>query len=106
MDDHSDESEALKEIRSDDPTPDLDLESREMLAIVQEEIERLPEVYATAFTLFVLQEMSYEEIVQVTGSPLGTVKARLFRSRMLLQDALTRRLRSRVSDGASEEHAA
>jgi DNA-directed RNA polymerase specialized sigma24 family protein len=36
--------------------------------------------------------LSYEEIVEVVGVPLGTVKARLFRARMMLRDAVARRL--------------
>jgi DNA-directed RNA polymerase specialized sigma24 family protein len=36
--------------------------------------------------------MSYEEIVQVTGLPLGTVKARLFRARAMLQKAIVKRM--------------
>ena len=56
----------------------------EFSKIVSEEVEKLPVVYGSTFTLFAIQEMSYEEIVQVTGLPLGTVKARLFRARAML----------------------
>ena len=60
--------------------------------IVNEEVEKLPVVYGSTFTLFVVQEMSYEEIVQVTGLPLGTVKARLFRARAMLRESIIRRM--------------
>jgi DNA-directed RNA polymerase specialized sigma24 family protein len=36
--------------------------------------------------------MSYEEIVQITGLPLGTVKARLFRARAILRQAIIKRM--------------
>jgi len=36
--------------------------------------------------------MSYEEIVQVTGLPLGTVKARLFRARAMLRETIMKRM--------------
>ncbi len=75
-----------------DLPPDLQLESEEVQRIVHEEVERLPEMFGTTFTLFVVQELSYDEIVDVTGVPLGTVKARLFRARMMLREAVARRL--------------
>lgn len=72
--------------------PDLDYESAEFQSVVREEIERLPERYAAILTLFFVQDMSYEEIIDVTGLPLGTVKNRLFRARTMLQRAVLDRL--------------
>jgi RNA polymerase sigma factor (sigma-70 family) len=89
--DSQDEDERPVEIVSDEMLPDQCIESIEMKMIVQEEIEKLPPQYGSTFTLFVLQEMSYEEIVLVTGLPLGTVKARIFRARALLREALIKR---------------
>jgi RNA polymerase sigma-70 factor (ECF subfamily) len=88
-----------------DLPPDLQLESAEAQRIVMEEVERLPEAYGTTFTLFVIQELSYDEIVEVTGVPLGTVKARLFRARTMLREAVARRL-SMNSKALSKEDAA
>lgn len=48
----------------------------------------LPESYRLLVTLRHLQEMSYEEIAQVTGMPLGTVKTGIFRARRLLRAVL------------------
>lgn len=90
--DEDDESCAALELSSDDAPPDVALESAELRAIVQEEIDKLPEAYGSTFTLFFVQDMSYDEIVEVTGLPLGTVKAKLFRARMLLRDAVVRRI--------------
>jgi DNA-directed RNA polymerase specialized sigma24 family protein len=36
--------------------------------------------------------MSYDQIVEVTGVPLGTVKVRLFRGRLMLREAVANRL--------------
>jgi RNA polymerase sigma-70 factor (ECF subfamily) len=82
------------ELASEDPLPDDILESSELNSIILEEIEKLPAQYGSTFTLFFVQDMTYEEIVQVTGLPLGTIKARLFRARLLLRDAVARRLGS------------
>ena len=80
------------DIVSDEIPPDLALESTELETIVAEEIGRLPDAYGPTFVLFFMQDMSYDEIVEVTGLPLGTVKARLFRARTLLRDAVARRI--------------
>jgi len=80
------------EIESDELLPDIKLESNEFKEIVREEIEKLPPAYGSTFTLFVIQEMSYEEIVQVTGLPLGTIKGRIFRARAMLRDAIIKRM--------------
>jgi RNA polymerase sigma-70 factor (ECF subfamily) len=55
-------------------------------------IEALPEKYRTVITLYHLQGRQYEEIAQVLGIPMGTVKTHLFRAkeqlrRILSQDA-------------------
>ena len=63
----------------------LDAELRECL---HRAIEALPEGYRLLLTLRHLQELSYEEIAQVTGLPLGTVKTGIFRARRRLKDVL------------------
>ncbi len=80
------------ELASVEATPDVALESSEFNSVVLEEIGKLPEAYGPTFTLFFVQDMSYDEIVEVTGLPLGTVKARLFRARTMLRNALVQRL--------------
>lgn len=51
-------------------------------------IDALPEKYRVAITLFVLQGKRYEEIAEVLGLPLGTVKTHLHRAKDLLRRAL------------------
>ena len=80
------------ELRSDEELPDAEYESAEIRGVILEEIGKLPQAYGSTFTLFFVQEMSYEEIVAVTGVPLGTVKARLFRARMMLRQSVAERL--------------
>jgi RNA polymerase sigma-70 factor (ECF subfamily) len=90
--DAEDENGTHLEIESDVLLPDIQLESNEFIGIVQEEMEKLPTAYGSTFFLFIIQEMSYEEIVEVTGLPLGTVKARIFRARALLRNAIAKRM--------------
>jgi len=96
--------DASDSIASEDALPDADYEATEVGAIISEEIEKLPSAYAATFTLFFVDEMSYREIVEVTGLPIGTVKARLFRARMIVRNAVARRLGlRRESDSAVPE---
>lgn len=62
--------------------------SLEQKLLLQEALENLPDSYRLLLTLRHLQEMSYEEIAQVTGMPLGTVKTGIFRGRQKLKAAL------------------
>jgi RNA polymerase sigma factor (sigma-70 family) len=74
-----------------DKLPDALLEGEEFAAVVQEEVESLPASYGSILTLFLVQDLGYDEIVEVTGMPLGTVKTRLFRARIMLRAAVLKR---------------
>jgi RNA polymerase sigma-70 factor, ECF subfamily len=52
-------------------------------------IEALPEKYRTVITLYHLQGQQYEEIAQVLGLPMGTVKTHLFRAKEQLRKILS-----------------
>jgi RNA polymerase sigma factor (sigma-70 family) len=69
--------------------PDCEVESNDIAARVRKEIAKMPVPYRAVVTMFHLDEMSYEEIADVTGMPLGTVKSHLFRARQLLKERLT-----------------
>jgi len=84
------------DLQDSDPTPEMDLESADIARIIREEIDHLPASYSSVVTLFFLQEMSYAEIVEITGMPLGTVKVRLFRARAMLKKAILRRTDERA----------
>lgn len=88
--DSENDDEMKIEIPSEDDEPDIELESKEFSEIVRREISTMDESYSSILTMFFLQEMSYEEIISVTGLPLGTVKNRLFRARMQLRSAVLR----------------
>jgi RNA polymerase sigma factor (sigma-70 family) len=94
-----DEDERALNVPSEEPAPDAAYESHEIREAVTEEIERLPENYAGILTLFFVNDQSYEQIVEVSGLPLATVKVRLFRGRLLLREAVAKRLG--VTNGAS-----
>jgi RNA polymerase sigma-70 factor (ECF subfamily) len=55
---------------------------------VSRAIASLPEKYRAALVLWHLEEKSYEEISEVLGLPVGTVKSRINRARNLLKEKL------------------
>jgi RNA polymerase sigma-70 factor (ECF subfamily) len=52
---------------------------------VREEIDALPEEFKTVALLAIMEGFSYQEIAEIAGLELGTVKSRLFRGRKILQ---------------------
>jgi RNA polymerase sigma-70 factor (ECF subfamily) len=57
---------------------------------LQRALQALPAKYREVFLLRQAQGLSYEEIAQVAGLPLGTVEVRLFRARKKLLEALAK----------------
>jgi RNA polymerase sigma-70 factor (ECF subfamily) len=70
----------------------------EVRARVEEELRQISEPYRTTVILRDLEEMSYEEIAEITAVSLGTVKSRLTRGR----EALRRRLTSYVLENGPQ----
>ena len=66
--------------------------SANLKTLLEAEMKRLPEKYKTAFLLRDVDSLSYEEIAQVLGVPLGTVKSRVNRARAILRTRLKPRL--------------
>ena len=65
--------------------------SREVRAILDEELARLPESQRTAVVLCLVEGLTHEEAARSLGWPLGTVKSRLAAARKKLVRRLTRR---------------
>jgi RNA polymerase sigma-70 factor (ECF subfamily) len=76
------------EIASDDPGPEENLTTREFYDQLRGAIADLPEAFRTTIVLREIQGMAYEEIAELTGVSLGTVKSRIARARLRLQTQL------------------
>lgn len=68
--------------------PEADLTSKQKSISIDEAIGSLPQKYREVIDLRHKQDKSYEEISQILGIPVGTVKARIFRARELLKRKL------------------
>lgn len=73
---------------ADMPASEEDLRQREDVGQLRRMIENLPEPFREALVLRELEELSYREIAEVTGAPLGTVMSRLARARQMLSASL------------------
>jgi RNA polymerase sigma-70 factor (ECF subfamily) len=81
---------ALKDSLADDAESPFDrCAHEEVRTRVEEELRRVTEPYRTTVILRDLEEMSYEEIAEITQVSLGTVKSRLTRGRQALKERLT-----------------
>ena len=74
---------------TDIESPEASQEKEDLHRVINEAIEDLPEDLRTAFTLREFSGLSYEEITEIMGCPVGTVRSRIFRAR----EALDKKIR-------------
>jgi RNA polymerase sigma-70 factor (ECF subfamily) len=60
----------------------------EIVKVIKQAIEKLPEEMRIAITLREFEGMSYEEIAQAMDCPVGTVRSRIFRAREAIDEKL------------------
>jgi len=72
-------------------TPESILLARADLETIQSAIEQLPAKFREIILLCDLEEMSYQEIGETLGIPIGTVMSRVSRARRAMRELLTAR---------------
>ncbi len=72
-------------IESKGLSPEQQSERAERRLEIESVVRLLPTAYRELIVLRHSQDLTYEEIVEVTGLPLGTVKNRLFRAREMMR---------------------
>jgi RNA polymerase sigma factor (sigma-70 family) len=82
---------ALPELPDPRPDPLAEVSARDLLAVVEEEVGRLPKAYRMAVALVCLEGLSQEEAARRLGWTAGSVKGRLERGRARLHARLARR---------------
>jgi RNA polymerase sigma-70 factor (ECF subfamily) len=73
------------------PSPEQNRERSEWKAEIKAVIRLLPPAYRELIVLRHSQDLSYDEIAEVMGLPLGTVKNRLFRAREMMREIFLQR---------------
>ncbi len=79
------------QIESRGPSPEQDRERSEWRAEIDTVVKCLPAAYRDLILLRHGRDLSYDEIAEVTGLPLGTVKNRLFRAREMMREIFIER---------------
>ncbi|MDT4967526.1 MAG: hypothetical protein QOJ64_2263 [Acidobacteriota bacterium] len=72
-------------------SPEQESERSERRAEIEQVVRQLPSCYKALIVLRHSHDLSYDEIADVTGLPLGTVKNRLFRARELMRHQFVER---------------
>jgi RNA polymerase sigma-70 factor (ECF subfamily) len=89
----SQENEGEEETQRDIPDLAFDpqrlLLNRELGTKLDEALRELPEKLRTVVLLYDIEGLPYDEIANITGCPLGTVKSRLFNARNALRRKLS-----------------
>ena len=64
---------------------------KELSGILKKTLDELPPVYQTLVVMYHQEELSYADMMEITGLPEGTIKNYLFRARRALRDDLLKR---------------
>jgi RNA polymerase sigma-70 factor (ECF subfamily) len=86
----------LFDVQSQDPSPEARLIQIDSSEILMKALEQLPVETREVIVLRELEEMSYKEIAEIAGLPIGTVMSRLARGRKRLQELLSRTMSAEV----------
>lgn len=84
----TEEGEIEWELPSPGPGPEEEVERGEVQRAVQEALLRIPDDQRLLIVLRDLEDLSYQEIADRMGWPLGTVKSGLYRARQALKEQL------------------
>ncbi len=81
-------------------TPENQLFSRELEAVVNNAIKNLPDDLRSAVTLREFDGLSYEDIAEIMDCPVGTVRSRIFRAREAIDKQVRAQLEGEVARDA------
>jgi RNA polymerase sigma-70 factor (ECF subfamily) len=73
------------DLKSSDPELNKNIENEFLMKEIHAAIDKLPENYKSVIVLRDIQGLDYEQISNIIGVPLGTVKSRINRARLQLQ---------------------
>jgi len=95
LDGHDDEARLQLADRDPARSPQVPLERGELADRLRRAVESLPPDQRAVFALYASGDMTYEEIAEILGIPIGTVMSRLYHAR--------RRLCAQLSDLAPRQ---
>lgn len=84
------EPEATERLAADEPGPEARALEGELAGALEDCLRRLPDEFRIVAVLADVEGYDYQEVSQLVGKPLGTIKSRLARARARLRDCLQR----------------
>lgn len=85
---NQDDEKQDREIEDESESQLVVLEKKEKMKLIQSAIDSLPAEQKLVVILRDIEGFSYEEIINITGHRLGTVKSKLARARLILREKL------------------
>jgi RNA polymerase sigma-70 factor (ECF subfamily) len=82
------ENSVARQIEDPAPTPGAVAEQQERQDLLQKAIADLPDYQRAMIVLYHTEGLAYDEIAEVLNLPIGTVKSRLNRARLMLREKL------------------
>jgi RNA polymerase sigma-70 factor (ECF subfamily) len=82
------DTEELSNIQTVDDNPIKTLEEQELINILNDSLNKLPEKYRTVFILKELEGKSIEEVAKILNLSPAAIKTRLHRSRLFLRELM------------------
>lgn len=88
LDDFTEDGNFAPQLEDPAERPDTFVQRMELGSLIEQGIQGLPPDQRLALTLCDVHGYAYEEISEMTGMPMGTVKSRINRARVKLRDFL------------------
>ena len=73
--------------------PDEEYQTQELEGVITDVIANLPEKYREVFVLSALQHLSYQQIADVVGRSIPSVKTDIHRARLEVRDSVRKYLK-------------
>jgi len=93
---------------SPDGTPETSLLRRENAKVLREAVQKLPAEYRLILVLHDMEELSDDDIAEITGLRLGTIRVRLHRARLFVRKELAKqdqhRMRRQTAKPSGDMH--
>ena len=88
LDELTEDNESFAFLRSQTDGPEAYQQKRELVQAIERCLQSLPDEQRIVSVLCDVEAYNYNEIAEITGASLGTVKSRISRARLKLRDCL------------------
>jgi RNA polymerase sigma-70 factor, ECF subfamily len=72
------------------PSVEATIEQHELRSHIQRALDEMPEIYRSVINLIDVYELDYQEAAATLKVPIGTLKSRLARGRLMMQRKFTK----------------